>query len=91
MDIQDIQSKLEYGNNKIVLKSIMNKPYIERKELAGILGFSVEEIDDICQEFIDRMVILELASQSSSNIESRVHRKVYLINPEMEETIKQIL
>jgi hypothetical protein len=91
MDIQDIQSQLEYGNNKIVLKSIMNKPYIERKELAGILGFSVEEIDVICQEFIDRMVILELASQSSSNIESRVPRKVYLINPEMEETIKQIL
>ncbi|PLR86806.1 hypothetical protein CVD25_18020 [Bacillus canaveralius] len=91
MDATFIQSTLADNNNKLVLKTVLNQPYIERKELADQLGFPVEQIDEICQPFVDNMVVLELASQAAHNIESRVPRKVYLVNPEMEQTIKDLL
>ena len=91
METQLLQTKLEDQDIKLVLKTIVNQPYIERKELADKLGYSVEQVDEICQSFIDSFVILELASQATSNIESRVSRKVYLINPELEQTIRELI
>ncbi|WHY32263.1 hypothetical protein QNH44_14620 [Cytobacillus firmus] len=91
MNSEFIQSKFRDDNNKLVLKAILNQPYIERKELASQLGFSTEEIDEICQPLIDHLIVLELASQASNNIESRVPRKVYLLNPEVEQSIKDSL
>jgi hypothetical protein len=88
MDTQFIQSILEDENNNLILKTVLNQPYIERKELADQLSFSVEQMDEFCQPLIDKFVVFELSSQATSNIESRVPRKVYLINPEMEQTIK---
>ncbi|MDM5196729.1 hypothetical protein QUF79_01330 [Fictibacillus enclensis] len=91
METGFIQSTLEDNHNKLVLKTVLNQPYIERKELAEQTGFSVEEIDELCQPLIDNMVVLELASQAAHTIESRVPRKVYLLNPELEQTIKDSL
>jgi predicted transcriptional regulator len=91
MEKQLLQTKLEDQDNKLVLQTIVNQPYIERKELADKLGYSVEQVDEICQSLINSFVILELASQATSNIESRVPRKVYLVNPELEQTLLQLL
>lgn len=91
MEKQLLLTKLEDQENKLVLKAIVNQPYIERKELADKLGYSVEKVDEICQTFIDSFVVLELTSQATSNIESRVPRKVYLVNPELEQTISELV
>jgi predicted transcriptional regulator len=91
MDTQLIQTKLQDQNSKLVVKTVLNQPFIERKKLAEQLGFSPEQIEEICQPLIESMVVLELASQATSNIESRVPRKVYLINPEFEQSIKDLL
>lgn len=91
MDTLLIQSKLQDQDNKLVVKTVLNQPFIERKELGEQLGYSVEQIEEICQPLIESMVVLELSSQATSNIESRVPRKVYLINPEMEHSIKELL
>lgn len=91
MDTGFIQSQLENSDKKLILKTVLIQPYIERKELADQLGFSVEQIDEICQPLIDHMVVLELASQATNNIESRVPRKVYLLNPEAEQIINDSL
>jgi predicted transcriptional regulator len=89
MDSLLIQSILQ--DNKLVVKTVLNQPFIERKELGEQLGYSVEQIEEICQPLIESMVVLELSSQATSNIESRVPRKIYLINPEMEQSIKELL
>lgn len=89
MDTQFIESILEDENNKLILKTVLNHPYIERKELADQLSFSVDQVDETCQPLIDNSFLFELSSQATSNIESRVPRKVYLINPEIEQTIKE--
>jgi predicted transcriptional regulator len=91
MEKQLLLTKLEDQENKLVLKAIVNQPYIERKELVDKLGYSVEKVDEICQTFIDSFVVLELTSQATSNIESRVPRKVYLVNPELEQTIRELV
>jgi hypothetical protein len=91
METQLLLTKLENPVNKLVLKTVVSEPYIERKELADTLGYSVEQVDEICQPLIDSLIILELTSQATSNIESRVPRKVYLVNPEMEQTIRELL
>ncbi|WP_026576166.1 hypothetical protein [Bacillus sp. UNC438CL73TsuS30] len=91
MDTQLIQGTLEDQNSKLVVKTILNQPFIERKELAEQIEYLPEQIDEICQPLIEAMVVLELASQATSNIESRVPRKVYLINPEFENSIKDLL
>lgn len=91
MEKQLLLTKLEDQENKLVLKAIVNQPYIERKELADKLEYSVEKLDEICKTFIDSFVVLELTSQATSNIESRVPRKVYLVNPELEQTIRELV
>lgn len=39
METGFIQSTLEDNHNKLVLKTVLNQPYIERKELAEQTGF----------------------------------------------------
>jgi hypothetical protein len=74
-----------------VLKAIIETPYIEHQALAGAADLSSEELDAAMAALTENMVILELASQADSSVESRVPKKVYLINPELEQAVRDAL
>ena len=74
-----------------VLKAIIETPYIEHQTLEGVVGLSSEEFDTALAALTEKMVVLELSSQADSSVESRVPKKVYLISPEHEQTIRDAL
>lgn len=74
----------------IVIKAIWINPYIERQELANLFEMKLDELDNILEPAISSMFVLELTSQADSNMESRVPKKAYLINPEIEDEIKAL-
>ena len=71
-----------------ILKAIIDEPYIEHQALAEKLRIPSQELEQLLASLIDKMVVLELASQADSSIESRVPKKVYMLNPEREEEIR---
>jgi len=74
-----------------VLKAIIETPYIEHQALEGAVGLSTEELGTALAVLTENMVVLDLASQADSSVESRVPKKVYLINPELEQAIRDAL
>jgi len=85
---QLIESNPDY---RILLKAILNNPYIERQVLMKKVGLSGEIFETLLKTWEDKLIVLELASQAEHSIESRVPKKVYVINPEVEQDIQDIL
>lgn len=85
---QLIESNPDY---RIFLKAILNNPYIERQVLMKKVGLSGEIFETLLKTSEDKLIVLELASQAEHSIESRVPKKVYVINPEVEQDIQDIL
>jgi len=79
---------LSDSNFRVVVSLVFDNPFIEKSILAEQSGLSTQELEKALKELVDAMVILELASQADSSMESRVPKKIYLVNPEMEEEIK---
>lgn len=76
---------------KLIVKEISANPHIEKHKLIDSLDIPEEEVESILTSLEEKQVILELASQADSSVESRVPKTIYLINPEIEEDIKAIL
>lgn len=74
-----------------LLKAVVDNPYIERHQLAGKLGLPDQELEDLLAPLTEKMVVLELTSQADSSVESRVPKRVYLVNPELEEAVRGLL
>jgi len=76
--------------NKIV-KMVLNNPYIERHSLIELTGLNKIDFDEALKKLQQLMLIFELASQANSSIESRIPKKIYLLNPDIEKEVKEIL
>jgi len=74
---------------KDVLRVIIGSPYIERATLEEKLGLPQEDLESLLDALSADMLILELAGQANSSLESRVPKKVYMINPEKEKSIRE--
>lgn len=74
---------------KDVLQAILDSPYIERAALEEKLGLPQADLELLLDTLSGEMLILELAGQADSSLESRVPKKVYLINPEQETSIRE--
>lgn len=85
---QLIESNPDY---RILLKAILNNPYIEKQILMKKVGLCGEIFETLLKTSEDKLIVLELASQAEHSIESRVPKKVYVINPEVEQDIQDIL
>jgi len=72
-----------------VLRAIVDSPYIERSALEAKLGLSSADLELLLGTLAGEMLILELAGQADSSLESRVPKKVYLVNPEQEKSIRE--
>ena len=76
---------------KDVLQAIIDSPYIERSALEEKLDLSQADLESLLDSLSGEMIILELAGQADSSLESRVPKKVYLVNPEEEKSIRENL
>ena len=76
--------------NKII-KVVLKNPYIERHSLAEMTGLSEIDFDKALKRLQKLMLIFELASQADSSVESRVPKKIYLLNPDVETEVKELL
>ncbi len=74
-----------------VLKAVLEHPYLERQALQQGTQISSQDLDSVLSALIDALVLLELASQADSSVESRVPKKVYLVNPDLEQAIRQLV
>jgi len=75
-----------HGN---VLRAILESPFIERQTLGERLDVPSEELDGLLATLVEKMVVLELASQADSSIEARVPKTVFMINPEEEAGVRE--
>ena len=71
-----------------VLKAILESPFTERQALAEKLAVPSEQLDRLLATLVEKMIVLELASQADSSIEARVPKTVYMINPEVEAGVR---
>ncbi len=89
MDLKAIiESDARYRN---VLQEIIDTPYIERSTLEEKLNLPRADLESLLTVLSEKMLILELAGQADSSVESRVLKTVYLVNPEEEKGIREHL
>ncbi len=89
MDLKAIiESDARYRN---VLQAIIDTPYIERSTLEEKLNLPRADLESLLTVLSEKMLILELAGQADSSVESRVLKTVYLVNPEEEKGIREQL
>jgi hypothetical protein len=89
MDLKGIiESDARYRN---VLQVIIDTPYIERSTLEEKLNLPRADLESLLTVLSEKMLILELAGQADSSVESRVLKTVYLVNPEEEKAIREQL
>jgi len=74
-----------------VLRTIIETPYIERPRLEEMVNVPHGEIESLLATLSEKMAILELATQADSSLESRVPKKVYLINPALEQAVSEVV
>jgi hypothetical protein len=76
---------------KALVKVILDNPYIKRQKLVEKVNLPPEKLGKMLEVLGEKMIVLELASQADSSVESRVPKKAYLINPDLESDLRAIL
>ena len=77
------------ARHREILKAILESPFIESQALGEKLAALGGELDALLATLVEKMVVLELASQADSSIEARVPKTVYMINPEEEADVRE--
>lgn len=75
---------------KKIINFLLDNPYTEKKLIIEAVGDPVG-IDEELDKLTDSYVLIELTGPMESSLESRVSKKIYMINPEKEEDIKCLL
>ena len=78
-------------NYKGLLQAVLENPFIEKEDLSKKINLDLETLTKLLTALEEKMVILELASQSDRALESRVPKKTYMINPEVEKDIGELI
>ncbi|MGB9813424.1 MAG: hypothetical protein ACPLRZ_09410 [Thermovenabulum sp.] len=74
---------------KAIIKFVKENPYCERKNLIEALG-GIPGLEEALNKLADDMVLIELTGPTESSLESRVPKKIYIINPEKENELEGI-
>jgi len=92
MMIDKVKEFIEKDNKyKKALKAVYENPYSEKKDLLEASGLTLEELENAIKDLEKELIVLELTSQANSSIESRVPKKIYIVNPDIEEELEDIL
>jgi hypothetical protein len=88
---EKVRRLLEEQAVRQLVQAVLVSPYIEKSDLGDRCGVPAPDLEKAVTSLVDQMILLELASQADSSMESRVPKKIYLVNPELEEEIRAIL
>jgi len=84
---ETIDKLMREGDCRKVVSIVLENPYIEKGALAEQASMETKTLEGVLKKLLEAMILLELASQADSSMESRVPKKIYLVNPEMEERV----
>ncbi|OLN26626.1 hypothetical protein [Desulfosporosinus metallidurans] len=73
---------------KELVKVVFDNPYSEKKDVIKKANIDTESGEKLLADLEKELIMLELTSQASSNIESRVPKKIYLVNPDIVEELE---
>ena len=79
------------GRYRALLQGLLEHPFTERKDLPARCGLTADEIETLLPAALEKWIIIELTSQADSSLESRVPKRVYMINPEQEDEVRRAL
>ncbi|MBM7714832.1 hypothetical protein JOC94_001804 [Bacillus thermophilus] len=77
---------------KTIIKKVYEHPYIELKEVYKDVSKENRSFyEKALQKLMDEYILVELTSQAGSSVESRVPKKILIINPEISAELEEIL
>ncbi|MDN5331962.1 MAG: hypothetical protein PWP45_1187 [Tepidanaerobacteraceae bacterium] len=74
---------------KAVIKFLMENPYSEKKAIVEALG-DLPGLEEALEKLSQDMILIELTGPTDSSLESRVPKKIYMVNPEKESELEGI-
>lgn len=75
-----------------LIEVVLNNPFIELKDVYKEVGEENQaDYDKVLEILTDENAILELTSQAGSSIESRVPKKILMINPEISDQLEKLI
>ncbi len=74
---------------KAIVKFVMENPYSEKKVVLEALE-GKPGIEDSLDKLSNEMILIELTGPMESSLESRVPKKIYMVNPERESELEGI-
>lgn len=91
--IEKVQERFQEDKKyQEIVEEVFNNPYIELKEvLKDIEGQDKESHETLLEQLIKDFILIELTSQAGSNIESRVPKRLLIVNPDIEQDLEKIL
>lgn len=82
----------EDKRNQKIVETVFDNPYLELKDaLKDIEENDKQEYETLLEQLIKDFILIELTSQAGSNIESRVPKRLLIVNPEIEEELEKLL
>lgn len=82
----------EDKRNQKIIETVFNNPYLELKDvLKDIEEHDKPSYETLLEQLIKDFILIELTSQAGSNIESRVPKRLLIVNPEIEEELESLL
>lgn len=73
-----------------LVKIVFLHPYSEKKDVIEQAGIDVNSAEKLLDDLEKEFILLGLNTQASSTIESRVPKKAYIVNPDIEEELENI-
>lgn len=74
---------------KAIIRFLIKNPYSERKAVVEALS-DMPGLEGSLEKLAGDMVLIELTGPMESSLESRVPKKIYMINPEKESELEGI-
>jgi hypothetical protein len=74
---------------KAIVKFVMENPYSEKKVVLEALG-GKPGVEGSLDKLSNEMILIELTGPMESSLESRVPKKIYMVNPEKESDLEGI-
>lgn len=74
---------------KAVIKFLKENPYSEKKAIMEALG-DLPGLEEALEKLSQEMILIELTGPTDSSLESRVPKKIYMVNPEKESELEGI-
>lgn len=74
---------------KAVIKFLRENPYSEKKAIIEALG-DLPGLEEALEKLSQDMILIELTGPTDSSLESRVPKKIYMVNPEKESELEGI-